>query len=66
MQLLNHAKKENDALKIENERLKKEIATMNINIVASLERDILHMHKELNKVNTYIPKYNRTVEDLDP
>jgi cell division protein FtsB len=66
MQLLEQAREENEALKDENERLKAEIATMNINIVASLERDLMHMRSQLDKVIK--PKYNtmRTVEQLDP
>jgi hypothetical protein len=66
MHLLNKAKKEYDALKEENEMLKREIATINVNIVASLERDLLHMRKQVHQVNK--PKYNiaRTVEQLDP
>ena len=63
LQLINQAKIENYTLKEENRQLKAEIATMNMNIVAIIERDLVHMRK---KVNTIIkPKYNRTIEELD-
>jgi cell division protein FtsB len=64
LQLVNQAKIENCALKEENRQLKAEIATMNANIVAIIERDLMHMRK---KVNTIIKpnKYTRTIEELD-
>lgn len=65
IQLLTQAKLDNDELKEENSRLKQEIATMNQTIVATLERDLNHMRKTMNKIIK--PKYNfqRTVEQLD-
>lgn len=62
MQLLYQARDEHEALKEENERLKVEIATMNTNIVASLERELLHMRKQVDSVI----KPKRTIEQLDP
>jgi cell division protein FtsB len=66
IQLLKQARKERDALKVENDQLKKEIATMNGNIVASLERDLMHMRAQVNKAIKPTFVKIRTVEDLDP
>ena len=66
MQLLNQAREEHNRIKEENERHKNEIAIKNANIIASLEKDLLHMKMQANSVLK--PKYNimRTVEQLDP
>lgn len=63
LQLVNQAKIDHYTLKEENRQLKAEIATMNTNIVAIIERDLMHMRK---KVDTIIkPNYRRTIEELD-
>ncbi len=63
--LLNKARSQHEALQEENTRLKQEIELMNINIVASLERDLFAMRKTFDSVIK--PKYTirKTVEQLD-
>ena len=58
--LIFYAKQKYEELQAENERLKQEIATMNTNIVASLERDIKYMQNQLKPIIKH-----RTIESLD-
>ena len=65
--LLNRAKREHDFLLDENKKLKLELATINSNIVANLERDLLLMRKQIGAVIHPIHKYKteKLVEELD-
>lgn len=72
IQLLHHAKNQhqelqqkNEQLKKENEHLKREILKINQNIISSLERDLTHMRKTINIINTPKHIFQRTVEQLD-
>ena len=67
--MVKKARSERDTLKIENENLKKEIAIINTNIIANLERELRHMQGQVDKINR--PSINKsthwkkTVEQLD-
>jgi hypothetical protein len=65
MFLLNKAKIDYYFLQEENNKLKQEIATINVNVVASLERDLLYMKNTISKVIKPKCDIRKTVEQLD-